>query len=370
MKYINNSKFLNSLSKISYYALQCFNFLLVLAENALLMYHYYRDYSLDYNEYYIVDDSIRYKRFTDIVIIIVVKLILIFFALFVWFYCNFIITYQRNVIIQEDKNFIFRQLGEPNQHIINPTMVRYFREEGNVLEIMSIINEDISFFKKIKLAAIDSVLLNIDVNVFVFSFILDVLFLIFGHPLFLSIETLFIYGIFPSLVNIFKSFIDKSSTFLSCLLFTYLLIYVYNYISIFYIRKSFDVGEVLEYKPERFINEPYCHSSIQCFLTLISYGTRAGGGIGDALPIVSFKKDINMFFGRFFYDMTFYIFIIMIMGNVTFGLIVDTFGGLRDDTYKYEKDRTNKCFICQISRDMCLLKNINFDTHIKTNHNL
>ena len=370
MKYINNSKLLKSLSKISYYALQCFHFLLVLAENALLMYHYYRDYSLDYNEYDIVDDSIRYKRFTDIVIIIVVKLILIFFALFVWFYCNFIITYQRNIIVYEDKNFIFRQLGEPNQHIINPTMVRYFREEGNLLDIMSIINEDINFFKKIKLAAIDSVLFNIDVNVFVFSFILDVLFLIFGHPLFLSIETLFIYGIFPSLVNIFKSFIAKSSTFLSCLLFTYLLIYVYNYISIFYIRKSFDVGEVLEYEPERFINEPYCHSSIQCFLTLISYGTRAGGGIGDALPIVSFKKDINMFIGRFFYDMTFYIFIIMIMGNVTFGLIVDTFGGLRDDTYNYEQDRTNKCFICQISKDMCLLKNIVFDTHIKKNHNL
>jgi len=370
MKYINNSKLLNSLSKISYYVLQCFNFLLVLAENALLMYHYYRDYSLDYNEYDIVDDSIRYKRFTDIVIIIVVKLILIFFALFVWFYCNFIITYQRNVIVQEDKNFIFRQLGEQNQHIIHPTMVKYFREEGNLIEIMSIINEDLGFFKKIKFGAIDSVLLNIDVNVFVFSFILDVLFLIFGHPLFLSIETLFIYGIFPSLVNIFKSFIAKSSTFLSCLLFTYLLIYVYNYISIFYIRKSFDVGEVLEYAPERFINEPYCHSSIQCFLTLISYGTRAGGGIGDALPIVSFKKDINMFIGRFFYDMTFYIFIIMIMGNVTFGLIVDTFGGLRDDTYQYENDRTNRCFICQISRDMCLLKNIVFDDHIKKNHNL
>ena len=370
MKYINNSKLLNSLSKISYYLLQCFNFLLVLAENALLMYHYYRDYSLDYNEYYIVDDSIRYKRFTDIVIIIVVKLILTFFALFVWFYCNFIITYERNVIVYEDKNFIFRQLGEPTQHIIHPTMVRYFREEGNLLEIMSIINEDISIFKMIKLGAIDSVLLNIDVNVFVFSFILDVLFLIFGHPLFLSIETLFIYGIFPSLVNIFKSFIAKSSTFLSCLLFTYLIIYVYNYISIFYIRKSFDVGEVLEYEPERFINEPFCHSSIQCFLTLISYGTRAGGGIGDALPIVSFKKDINMFIGRFFYDMTFYIFIIMIMGNVTFGLIVDTFGGLRDETYNYENDRTNKCFICQISRDLCLLKNIVFDTHIKQNHNL
>ena len=96
----------------------------------------------------------------------------------------------------------------------------------------------------IKLAVIDSILLNIDINVFVFSFILNIFFLIFGHPLILSIETLFIYGIFPELLNIFKSFIDKFSSLFSCLVFTYLIIYVYNYITIFYMRESFDLGEV------------------------------------------------------------------------------------------------------------------------------
>ena len=60
----------------------------------------------------------------------------------------------------------------------------------------------------------------------------------------------------------------------------------------------------------------------------------------------------------------------MIMGNVTFGLIVDTFGALRDETYKYENDRENICFICQISRDKCLLNNINYEKHIKNDHSL
>ena len=118
------------------------------------------------------------------------------------------------------------------------------------------------------------------------------------------------------------------------------------------------------------INEPFCHSSLQCFLVLISYGTRAGGGIGDVLPIISFKHDVKMFIGRFIYDMTFFIIIIMIMGNVTFGLIVDTFGALRDETYSYEKDRNNVCFICQISRDRGLQKNIDYTIHIKRDHNL
>ena len=58
------------------------------------------------------------------------------------------------------------------------------------------------------------------------------------------------------------------------------------------------------------------------------------------------------------------------MGNVTFGLIVDTFGSLRDDTYKYEEDRKNKCFICQLTRDRCLLKDIDYEKHIKNEHNL
>ena len=280
------------------------------------------------------------------------------------------ITYERNVIVGEDKNFIFRRLGQQNEHILHPTIFKYFREDGSLFETISLINEDIGFFNMIKLAVIDSILLNIDINVFVFSFILNILFLIFGHPLILSIETLFIYGIFPELLNIFKSFIDKFSSLFSCLVFTYLIIYVYNYITIFYMRESFDLGEVLHYDSETFINEPYCYSSLQCFLVLINYGTRSGGGIGDVLPIISYRYDVNFFIGRFIYDMTFFIIIIMIMGNVTFGLIVDTFGSLRDDTYKYEEDRKNKCFICQLTRDRCLLKNIDYEEHIKNEHNL
>ena len=370
MKYINKSNILKSLSKVSFYYLQIINYLLILAENALLMYHYYRDYSLSYNEYYLESDPDECKRFIDIVIIIIVKLIIIFFAFFIWFYFKFIITYERNVIVGEDRNFIFRRLGQENEHILHPIIFKYFREEGSLLETISLVNEDIGFFNMIKLAVIDSILLNIDINVFVFSFILNIFFLIFGHPLILSIETLFIYGIFPELLNIFKSFIDKFSSLFSCLVFTYLIIYVYNYITIFYMRESFDLGEVFHYDSETFINEPYCYSSLQCFLVLINYGTRSGGGIGDVLPIISYRYDVNFFVGRFIYDMTFFILIIMIMGNVTFGLIVDTFGSLRDDTYKYEEDRKNKCFICQLTRDRCLLKDIDYEKHIKNEHNL
>ena len=252
----------------------------------------------------------------------------------------------------------------------NPTIVNYFAFNGSLLDIMSLINRNLGIFTKIKLVLFDSLIANIEINIFLFSLILNVLFIFFGNPIILSIELLFIVGIYPSLLNILRAFTTKFSNIMICLFFTYCIIYIYSWLSIFYLQNSIIFEEAFEYTSGQNINEPFCHSSVQCLLMLISYGTRSGGGIGDDLPVISFKNEFNIFVSRFFYDMTFYIFVIMIMGNVTFGLIVDSFGALRDESYKYENDKNNICFICQISRDGCLLKNINFDTHIKYEHNI
>ena len=370
MNYINKSNFLKKLSKVSFTYLHIVNYILILIENAVLMFHYYQDYSLPYDDYVTVDKLILRKKFKDIVVIIVIKFVIIFFALFAFFYCKFIPELQRNILFSEEKSFIFREIGKKEQNINDSNIVKYFRGKGNLLKIMEIINKDIDFFTKWKILIIDTILLNLDINIFIFSFFLGLLFLILGHPLILSIEIIFIVKIFPSLLNIFKSLTAKFSSFFSCLVFTYLVIYVYNWITILYMRETFDFGEIYDYQTGQYITEPFCHSSMQCLLVLINFGTRCGGGAGEVLPTVSYKNSTNMFIGRFIYDMTFFIFVSTIMGNVTFGIIVDTFGELRDETYNYENDKNNKCFICQISRDGCLLKNINFNNHIKHEHNL
>jgi hypothetical protein len=325
---------------------------------------------LNDEEYYVVDQNTLNKIFIDIFIILIIKLCLIGFVFFVWFYCKFIITYQRNIIFKEESNFIFRKLGESEQNINQPIMVSFFQNDGSLLDIMGLINRNLHILNKIKIVLFDSIIANMEINIFVFSFILNILFLSSGLPIFLSIETIFLVGIFPSLLNIFKAFTAKYTSLISCLIFTYLVIYVYNWIAIFNLGETFDFGDIFEYKSAQYITEPFCHSSLQCLLVLINYGTRSGGGIADNIPVVSFKNDINMFISRFFYDMTFYILIIMIMANITFGLIVDSFGGLRDETYSYENDKENVCFICQLTRDGALINNIDFDNHVKNEHNV
>ena len=101
---------------------------------------------------------------------------------------------------------------------------------------------------------------------------------------------------------------------------------------------------------------------------MIDAGFRSGGGIGDQLPFASWQQDTSFYIIHFFFKMTFYIFIILILSNSCFGIIIDAFSDLRDRTTAIEEDRKNICFICQLSRDNSLNKGINFDQHTKKQH--
>ena len=370
MKYINISKFLKKLSNISFYLIQVINYILIIAENILLIHHYYRPYSLDYEEYNKTEKKNLNKIYKDIVIIIVIKLIICIFSFIVWTYFKFILEFQRNIIFLEEKNFIFKEAGKAMQNINNPIIVKYFKGSGSLFKTMELINKNLGFFRKVKILVFDTILFNTDINIFIFSFLLNIFYLIFNHPLILSIEILFIVGIFPILLNILKSFYDKFYSLFICLILTFLIIYVYNWLVMFYMRDTINFENIIEYQSGQYITEHFCHSSIQCLLIMINYGTRCYAGISEILPMLSTKNNINMYLGRFIYDLTFFIIVTMIMGNVTLGLIVDNFGELRDEAYNYENDKNNICFICQLSRDGCLLKNIDFDEHIKKEHNL
>ena len=370
MKYINISKLLKKLSNISFYLIQVINYILIIVENILLMYHYYRPYSLDYEEYNKTDKKNLNKAYKDIVFVIAIKLIICIFSFIVWTYFKFILEYQRNIIFFEENNFIFRESGETMQNINNPVIVKYFNGSGSLFETMKLINKNLGFFKKVRILVLDTILFNLDINIFIFSFLLNIFFLILNHPLILSIEILFIVGIFPFLLNILKSFYHKFYSLFICLILTYLIIYVYNWLVMFYMRDTINFENIIEYQSGQYITEHFCHSSVQCLLIMINYGTRCYSGISEILPMLSTKNNINMYLGRFIYDLTFFIIVTIVMGNVTLGLIVDTFGELRDETYNYENDKKNICFICQLSKDGCLLKNIDFNEHIKKDHNL
>jgi inositol 1,4,5-triphosphate receptor type 1 len=81
-----------------------------------------------------------------------------------------------------------------------------------------------------------------------------------------------------------------------------------------------------------------------CIVTTLNNGLRNGGGIGDILRTPSSSEPLFIF--RVVYDLLFFFIVIIITLNLIFGVIIDTFGDLRQE--KQKKDYTLKytCFIC------------------------
>ena len=153
----------------------------------------------------------------------------------------------------------------------------------------------------------------------------------------------------------------------------YLIVYLFSWFAFYYFHEIFYFPSLLNVNTEtekEGYDEKLCSSMVQCYLTMLSYGVRSGGGIGDVLPKLSYNVNPGYFVASFFFVVLFHIFVIWIMINLFFGIIVDTFAALREKTYKIEEDKKNTCFICQITRDRAMNKNINLEKHVKNLHNI
>ena len=68
--------------------------------------------------------------------------------------------------------------------------------------------------------------------------------------------------------------------------------------------------------------------------------------------------------------MSFFWLIEAIMLKIVYGIILDSFGELRQAHYLIEKDTANNCFICNVEKDECEKNNISFDEHCNKVHNV
>ena len=54
---------------------------------------------------------------------------------------------------------------------------------------------------------------------------------------------------------------------------------------------------------------------------------------------------------RFFFDVTCFMIINIIILNIVFGIIIDTFAELRKEKQKIEENKANVCFVCSLPRN-------------------
>uniref|UniRef100_A0A8C6RCJ2 Inositol 1,4,5-trisphosphate receptor n=1 Tax=Nannospalax galili TaxID=1026970 RepID=A0A8C6RCJ2_NANGA len=128
------------------------------------------------------------------------------------------------------------------------------------------------------------------------------------------------------------------------------------------------VPEFLEEDGELDSTERACDTLLMCIVTVMNHGLRNGGGVGDILRKPS--KDESLFPARVVYDLLFFFIVIIIVLNLIFGVIIDTFADLRSEKQKKEEILKTTCFICGLERDKFDNKTVSFEEHIKLEHNM
>ncbi|CAO2608862.1 Inositol 1,4,5-trisphosphate receptor type 3 [Lemmus lemmus] len=128
------------------------------------------------------------------------------------------------------------------------------------------------------------------------------------------------------------------------------------------------VPEILGEDEEPDSTERACDTLLMCIVTVMNHGLRNGGGVGDILRKPS--KDESLFPARVVYDLLFFFIVIIIVLNLIFGVIIDTFADLRSEKQKKEEILKTTCFICGLERDKFDNKTVSFEEHIKLEHNM
>ena len=102
-----------------------------------------------------------------------------------------------------------------------------------------------------------------------------------------------------------------------------------------------------------------------CYKYVFAYGFRAGGGVGEVM-----FADVG---NAVWLHLTFFLVVTVAMLNIIFGIIIDTFSGLRSDKNVRAYDTTETCFVCSLGRqvfDRAANSPDGFKDHIKNDHHM
>eukprot|EP01027_Heterolobosea_sp_BB2_P015091 GEZU01021623.1.p1 GENE.GEZU01021623.1~~GEZU01021623.1.p1 ORF type:complete len:434 (+),score=137.59 GEZU01021623.1:184-1485(+) len=179
-------------------------------------------------------------------------------------------------------------------------------------------------------------------------------------PLWYSAHLLEVVVRFPTLFNVLKSIYSNIRTLVLTGVLALITIFIFSNFVFTFFEDYFFVEKAdssLHYM---------CPDVLSCVTNIFNYGLRSGGWWEDALP----ARDPRL--QRIIFDMLFYILVAVILLNMVFGAILDTFGELRKEQNSIEEDIKNRCFICHIESsvfDRKANEGISFKAHIKEDHN-
>ncbi|EDW76206.1 uncharacterized protein Dwil_GK15332 [Drosophila willistoni] len=221
------------------------------------------------------------------------------------------------------------------------------------------------------------------------------------HPFFYSLLLFDVVYREETLVNVIRSVTRNGRSIVLTAVLALILVYLFSIIGYMFFKDDFLVpvdfeeqeqtisvlstdescaapdklGSICEAKTKQLtaensndVKERACDSLVMCIVTTLNQGLRNGGGIGDILRAPSSKE--GLFVARVIYDLLFFFIVIIIVLNLIFGVIIDTFADLRSEKQQKEAILKTTCFICSLNRSAFDNKTVSFEEHIKSEHNM
>ncbi|OQR81274.1 ryanodine-inositol 1,4,5-triphosphate receptor Ca2 channel (RIR-CaC) family protein [Achlya hypogyna] len=186
----------------------------------------------------------------------------------------------------------------------------------------------------------------------------------FYHTPYFAFHVLDIINRSQELKNVLKAIVIPGKSLLLIFALYLLIVYIFAVLGFYYFRP--------DYTPEA-ATDPNatsrCHTLFLCFLSSFDQAFKSNGGLGGFLAPRSLGTD-SLATGRFFFDNAYNIILLIILLNITFGIIIDTFATIRTSHKEREEELRDRCFICSIDGytfDRLTKRGFEYHTHVEHN---
>lgn len=145
-----------------------------------------------------------------------------------------------------------------------------------------------------------------------------------SQDIYYSFHLLDVINRIPTLQNVIKSVTSNIGQLSLTLMLLMIIVYVFTSMTFFYLQDNmYDLG-INAYDSD-IVGENNCLTMAQCYISMLDKGLRNGGGIGDITESIHFNDQREKYFIKLFHDLAFFVVVNVIMLNVLFGIIIDTF---------------------------------------------
>jgi hypothetical protein len=178
---------------------------------------------------------------------------------------------------------------------------------------------------------------------------------------------LVVVNVSRDLIYVFKSITEHSKQLILTSFLGVLIIFIFSNFSFWFFNSYFNGIDTVDGG----VDEGLCSSLFSCFFLVLDFGFRNGGGIGDttvAEPVS--HGDLGKYAAKVALDISFFFIVNIIFLNLVFGIIIDTFGELREISDKKTNDQDNLCFICNLDVQKISRTGEDFVKHREEVHNV